>query len=102
MIFRIISALAVAACLFDSCLAEPPIEAFAALPQISQPSLSPDGNRLAMIRQVNNRPAVAIYDLANPTNRPVGLPYSDGFVVGVQWKSNSRLLITVQLNQRPD
>ncbi|MGA7675602.1 MAG: S9 family peptidase [Rhizomicrobium sp.] len=84
------------------CVAQtlPPAEAFGQLPAISQPALSPDGKHLAAIQAYNGRPAAVIYNLdATSGSRPVILPYSDGFIVGMRWKNNSRLLITINRNQ---
>jgi dipeptidyl aminopeptidase/acylaminoacyl peptidase len=49
---------------------ERPIELFAALPQYSAPSLSPDGTRLAVKRRVQGQQVLAIVSLTDPAARP--------------------------------
>ena len=86
------------------CLAQdsshPPVEAFATLPTISDPVLSPDGKYLAMIQDYKGRPAATIRQLDSLAAPPVVIPYTDGFIVGVDWANDHRLLITINLNAR--
>jgi dipeptidyl aminopeptidase/acylaminoacyl peptidase len=79
----------------------PPVEAFARLPAMNQPALSPDGQHLASIQVANGRPAALIYDLSVPIDSklPVLIPYSDGIITDVNWANNSRLLITVEMQK---
>jgi dipeptidyl aminopeptidase/acylaminoacyl peptidase len=79
--------------------APPPVEAFGRLPVLAQPSLSPDGKHLATIKPYNGRSVAVIYDLSDPTAKPVILPLDEGFIVGVQWANNDRLLVTINLNK---
>jgi dipeptidyl aminopeptidase/acylaminoacyl peptidase len=78
----------------------PPVEAFGTLPEVSEPSLSPDGKHLATINVYQGRPIAVIHTLEPTGVKPVGLPYAEGFIVGVKWANNDRLLITVNLNKR--
>ncbi|MGA7675603.1 MAG: S9 family peptidase [Rhizomicrobium sp.] len=76
------------------------MDAFGTLPQISQPSLSPDGKHLATVEVYKGRPVAVIRTLDPPGQQPVILPYEDGFIVRVQWANNDRLLITINSNAK--
>ena len=75
----------------------PPVEAFGSLPLASDPTLSPDGTHLALVQPYKGRPVAVIRALDGSTP-PVAIPYDDGFIVGVQWANNDRLLITINVN----
>lgn len=76
----------------------PPAEAFGTLPQIRSPSLSPDGKHLATIQVYRGRPSAVIRTLDPAGVTPVIIPYDKGYIVDVKWASNTRLLVTVNLN----
>lgn len=77
----------------------PGVELFGQLPSISEPQLSPDGKHLAAVRAYKGRPAAWVYDLAAPAGTsPIVIPYQDGYIEGVQWAKNNRLLFTVNIN----
>lgn len=78
----------------------PPIEAFAQLPELSQPALSPDGKHMAVIRPYKGRPVVAIYDLEHTDHLPYVIPYDNGLISAVRWARNDRLLVTITQNLR--
>jgi dipeptidyl aminopeptidase/acylaminoacyl peptidase len=78
----------------------PPVEAFGTLPAAAEPSLSPDGKHLALIKVRNGRPVAVIYTLDPAGVAPVVMPDEDGFIVGVQWANNDRLLITINVNMQ--
>ena len=78
----------------------PPVEAFATLPTISDPAISPDGKYLALIQDYKGRPAATIRQLDSLATPPAVIPYNDGFIVGVGWANDHRLLITINLNDR--
>ena len=78
----------------------PPVEDFAGWPELSQPSLSPDGKRLASIQTYQGRQVIVILTLDPPGQPPVVLPYKDGYIVGVNWANDNRILITVNLHNR--
>lgn len=80
--------------------AAPPVEAFAELPFISQPNLSPDGQRLAVMRAQDGRPIIAIYNLADPDAAPIGVPSSEWVFSGIRWVKNNRLLSFIQTGKR--
>lgn len=79
---------------------QPPIEAFATLPVISHPWLSPDGKRLALIQAFKGRPVATVWTLDPAGGRPVIMPYTEGYIVDARWANNQRLLLTVNLNAR--
>lgn len=69
-----------------------PVEAFAALPFISAPALSPDGRRIAAKASVAGKSVIAVFDLPTaPDRKPVVLSSGDAVF---RWAGNERLLIT--------
>jgi dipeptidyl aminopeptidase/acylaminoacyl peptidase len=78
----------------------PPAEAFGTLPVLSEPTLSPDGKHLAAIDVYQGRPVARIQTLDDPAAHPLVIPYTDGFIIGVQWANNDRLLITIDKNKK--
>jgi dipeptidyl aminopeptidase/acylaminoacyl peptidase len=76
----------------------PPAEAFGELPQMRNPVLSPDGKHLGMVQVYKGRPAAVIRTLDPAGAPPVIIPYDKGFIVGVRWASNTRMLVTVNVN----
>ncbi|BCW87880.1 hypothetical protein sos41_10120 [Alphaproteobacteria bacterium SO-S41] len=84
--------LAASILLASTATAKPPVEAFAALPAMRSPSLSPDGLHFAAIQEMGGRPIAAIYAVGGSAP-PVGLPSDDWVIWGVQWVSNDRLLL---------
>lgn len=87
-----------AACLAQT-PAKPPIEAFATLPTVSAPSLSPDGKHLALIQVYSGRPVATIWKLGE-TKPQLIIPHDTGFIVGAVWANDHRVLITVNLNAK--
>jgi acetyl esterase/lipase len=74
--------------------AQPPVEAFAQLPAMRSPSLSPDGKRLLAIQDVDGRPGVVIYTVgAPPGTKPVVLPSDEWLIWSAQWVSNDRVMM---------
>jgi dipeptidyl aminopeptidase/acylaminoacyl peptidase len=78
----------------------PPVEAFGGLPEVSRPSLSPDGKHIALVQPYKGRPVAVIRSLEGIGEAPFALPYDNGFIVGVFWANNDRLLVTVNLNKQ--
>jgi dipeptidyl aminopeptidase/acylaminoacyl peptidase len=78
----------------------PLVEAFGTLPELSEPTLSPDGKHLAAIDVYQGRPVARIQSIEDPAARPLIIPYTDGFIIGVQWANNDRLLITIDKNKK--
>lgn len=76
----------------------PPVEAFGALPAMSSPALSPDGKHLALIQSRSGRPVATVWTLDPPGSAPIIIPYEKGFIVGVRWVNDHRLMLTINLN----
>jgi dipeptidyl aminopeptidase/acylaminoacyl peptidase len=72
--------------------AKPPVEAFAVLPA-QPPQISPDGSRFALIRDINGRPAVAVYKIDAPQDPPQIITSSDWFIADMRWVKNNALMI---------
>ena len=79
---------------------QPAVEAFGALPAMSDPSLSPDGKYLALVQAYKGRPVATIWTLDQTGAAPVIIPYTDGFIDNVRWAKNNRLLIRINMNAR--
>ncbi len=93
------SAVAVTALLSASAaLAAPPAEAFGNLPVITEARLSPDGKHLAIIRPLNGRPVVTVYQLDSPTAVPQNAGFPDAIADDIIWANNSRLVCTFRTN----
>ena len=91
---RLFLALALMTGLGGVALAQPPVEAFAQLPAMRGPSLSPGGDRLLAIQDVDGRPGVVIYTVgAPPGTKPVVLPSDDWLIWSAQWVSNDRIMM---------
>jgi dipeptidyl aminopeptidase/acylaminoacyl peptidase len=79
--------------------AAPAVEAFGALPAVSQPSLSPDGKHLAAIQPMGGRPGVLIWTMGAPKGTaPKSVGDSQGLITSIHWAGNERLLVTTNLN----
>ncbi|MCC6919765.1 MAG: S9 family peptidase [Alphaproteobacteria bacterium] len=76
----------------SSAWARPPVQAFASLPRVSDPSMSPDGTRFASVEEINGRPGVIIRPLYG-NGQAVGIPSDDWIIWGVQWASNDKIVI---------
>lgn len=81
--------------------APPPISAYAALPRMQSPALSPDGTRLAYIDRVDDAASVVVRDRVTgevSANVDIG----DRLVRGVSWASPQHVLLsTTVLAQTP-
>lgn len=80
---------------------QPPIEAYAALPRMESPALSPDGGRLAYINREGADTGVVVRDrLTGEVSANVDI--GDRLVRGVFWASpNHVVLVTTVLAQTP-
>ncbi len=70
----------------------PPVEAFGALPFISQPQLSPDGKHFAGIQSLDGKPAAVIYTV-NSSDPPQVFGSSNWIVASVTWAKNDRVVM---------
>jgi dipeptidyl aminopeptidase/acylaminoacyl peptidase len=79
--------------------AKPPVEAFATLPAMSQPVLSPDGAYLAAIQSAGGEPVVAIYRVG--VNAAPAVVAVEGWTVGrLRWGKPDRLVLHAYSNQK--
>ena len=75
----------------------PPVEAFAQLPSLRDPCISPDGKHLAAIQTYRGRAVVAIYDLdATSGVEPAVVEPNDAVIDSIRWAKNDRLAITLK------
>jgi dipeptidyl aminopeptidase/acylaminoacyl peptidase len=72
-----------------------PIEDLAALPAISGPMLSPDGNRILAYVNLAGEERLAIFDLAAPAGTRPRLIESENEVTWYRWAGNGRVLVGV-------
>jgi dipeptidyl aminopeptidase/acylaminoacyl peptidase len=83
--------------------APPTAEQLAAEPDFWSPSLSPDGQRVAMIARVNGNHVLGIVDLAAGTPfRPIQAVGEDDnvFIDWVAWKDNDRMIFGIRERAR--
>lgn len=75
----------------------PPVEAFAALPAMSQPVLSPDGRRIVVLRTLGDAQHAFVTDLGSGRSNPVlGADPSRFFINFCRWASNQRILCSIR------
>ena len=72
---------------------------FAALPEVEQPILSPDGRRIAARQVKDGKTTILIFDADHPEAVPQGLPISKTSIYSLRWAGTHRLLVTVKLTQ---
>jgi dipeptidyl aminopeptidase/acylaminoacyl peptidase len=85
----------------DAPAAPPPIEAYAALPLMESPTLTPDGRRVAAVINLPDGSAVVSRPVAG--GQPVVLFKADNtqmFINWIEWANNDRLLISVRFPTR--
>ena len=72
-----------------------PVEAFGQLPQVKQVKLSPDGNNIAFIRNVNGMTLIGIIDLKEQASRYIVRTDNQRFKIGwYTWASDKIILIS--------
>jgi dipeptidyl aminopeptidase/acylaminoacyl peptidase len=72
--------------------AMPPVEAFGNLPVVDDAAIAPDGKHLAIIRPLNGRPGVTIFQLDSPNTPPKSFGLPNASAESVYWPNNTRLL----------
>jgi len=72
------------------------IKAFAALPLLRQPSLSPSGQRIAARATKDGKTRLAILDADHPELPPRIISMGDGELAAMRWAGDHRLLLTVR------
>lgn len=70
----------------------PPVEAFAQLPDLKRPILSPDGKYLAVLQARMGRPVLVIYTVAATDAQPVVRSVADWTYGNIRWAKNDRLV----------
>lgn len=77
--------------------AQIPVESFAKLPTVSQLSISPDGEYLAMLRPLQGRNVLVIEkSRKGPEDKPVVIPAEEPFFIAwVRWANNDRVLVSL-------
>lgn len=80
---------------------EPAIQAtpeiFGALPDMQEAQISPDGRYLAALENRPEGAAVIIYDLDDPSARPVGIKAGSAKARDLIWADNERLLLLASI-----
>ena len=72
-----------------------PVEAFGNLPEVSQVSLSPDGNKIAFLRIIKGSTYIGTTDLITPKTRYIVGTDNQKFKIGwYLWANNETLLIS--------
>jgi len=90
-------AAAALACLAGRVGAQPPVEAFASLPFLSQPQLSPDGQHFAALQALDGKPAAVIYQVnATAGSTPQVFASPDWPIVGLAWLKNDRVVVVAK------
>ncbi|HET6941688.1 MAG TPA: S9 family peptidase [Sphingomicrobium sp.] len=69
--------------------------AFAQLPALRKPNLSPDGHQIVARAIDGGRGRLVILNADNPEGKPKVINIGDANVAGLQWAGNQRLLLTV-------
>lgn len=71
----------------------PPLEAYGRLPEVERVSLSPSGNRMAVVSVVGDERRLTVADLTT-RQALVSTPLGDSKLAGLTWAGESRLLVT--------
>lgn len=105
MIARVLKLLAIAALVStitmpasaDGPVVPPPASAFAHLPMIHNPQLSPDGKRIALMYPVNGHFGLLIVDAKKtPESTVAGVKTDSDEILWYRWKTNNRLLVCLR------
>jgi dipeptidyl aminopeptidase/acylaminoacyl peptidase len=72
-----------------------PIATFAALPQMEQPTLSPDGRRIAAKSTADRKTKVIIIGADHPEAEPKAIDFGSLNVTDMNWAGDQRLLVQV-------
>ena len=72
------------------------MDALAALPELSSPTLSPDGHRIAARVTIQGQSRIAVWDLRNRAAAPRMLSHQNYELRWLRWAGPDRLLVGVQ------
>ncbi len=73
-----------------------PVETFAALPQVSQLSQSPNGAKVAFISSIEGRKVMVVQNL-DGSDRYIQPPIGDADIFSFRWANDERLLVMYEL-----
>ncbi|MBT5186668.1 MAG: S9 family peptidase [Kordiimonadaceae bacterium] len=71
-------------------------EAFGVLPELSQVRISPDGDRVLMLQNVNGQKILVTRSLTDPTAKANGIPFDGGEYDWAVWKTNDQIIAQVR------
>ncbi|MBI1212404.1 MAG: alpha/beta fold hydrolase [Alphaproteobacteria bacterium] len=91
--FAIVAAALCIGASVDGAYAKLPAEVYAALPEITQARISPDGQYVAMLQPVAGAASVTIYKMGG--GAPCAFAPTDVDVLGIVWASSRRVLVRV-------
>jgi dipeptidyl aminopeptidase/acylaminoacyl peptidase len=77
-----------------------PIEAFAALPELRRPLLSPDGRQIVALNETDGLTSLALIDSDRPEARPHLIRIGKTTITNLRWAGNRRLLLTVRASHK--
>jgi len=90
------------ACAAGNAAAQPPVEAFASLPFLSQPQLSPDGRHFAALQALDGKPAAVIYQVnATAGAAPQVFASPDWPIVRIGWVKNDSVIVIAKSGKAP-
>lgn len=71
-----------------------PLDNFARLPMVKDIQISPDGKRIAYLRDVKQNYIIVVQSLINPKAKPVTLKIAEATIRDLEWVSNERILFS--------
>jgi len=78
----------------------PPVQAFGALPFLSDPQLSPDGMHFAAIQSMDGQPVAVIYPVRAPAGTAPQVFASQNWLInGLYWVKNDRLVMLTKTSR---
>jgi dipeptidyl aminopeptidase/acylaminoacyl peptidase len=84
----------------ETAFAIPPVEAFGNIPVVNDVALAPDGKHIAIIRPLNGRPGVTIFQLDAPNAQPQSFGLPNGNARSIYWANNTRLICHFTTNAK--
>ncbi len=71
-------------------------EAFGILPEYSNMQISPDGSKLLMLKQTDDKMLIVTKELNDPSSVPISISVDIGKVQWASWVSNEKILASVE------
>lgn len=75
-------------------------EMFGALPAVSEAAISPDGSRVAFLQNGDNDSALIIYNLDDPSAKPIGARVGGYKARSIEWADNDYVLFLISFTKR--